>query len=160
MNKNTTNKQNNTVTTNTTNVQPAGPKRIIGYTVTSTFIDSVRKMIQHRDGLNSIAVIINQDGEGDLTRILDMCDAVVLSGGADIAPMTMGMDLRSGMGYTKFDVDRDKRELFIIKYMQEHHKPLLGLCRGLQILGVSRGLNLWSTFSETRMYYINPCMKM
>lgn len=117
-------------------------KKIIGYTITSSFQDSVREMIEHEDGLNSIALIVNQDKEDDLTQVLNICDALVFSGGVDLSPMNMGEELFVNMGYSRFDSERDLREMFMIKWARENQKRGLFLCRGHQLLGVSHQLNL------------------
>jgi putative glutamine amidotransferase len=68
------------------------------------------------------------------------CDGVVLSGGEDVQP-----DLYGRPEYVKeYDLkeiipERDRFEYAVIRNVLEQGKPLLGICRGLQIVNVYLG---------------------
>lgn len=68
-------------------------------------------------------------------------DGLVLQGGADVSPLTYGeTPLRS-----KWEGDR-VRDLYEIDLLQEfvtHGKPVLGICRGLQLINVAFGGTLY-----------------
>ncbi len=68
-------------------------------------------------------------------------DGLVLQGGADVSPLTYGeTPLRS-----KWEGDR-VRDLYEIDLLQEfvtHGKPVLGICRGLQLINVAYGGTLY-----------------
>jgi putative glutamine amidotransferase len=66
--------------------------------------------------------------------MLDVVDALVLTGGGDIEPARYGGTLA-----TAVDVDpaRDEDELALVRAAAAARIPLLGVCRGLQILTVA-----------------------
>lgn len=65
---------------------------------------------------------------------------VILSGGTDLGPATYHAeaDPRSG----PFRADRDAAELALVRYLVAHRRPLLGICRGAQVLNVGCGGDL------------------
>jgi putative glutamine amidotransferase len=72
--------------------------------------------------------------------LLDRLDGLILSGGADIAPETYGAqrdpatrDLRP---------DRDAAELPLARAALDRDLPVLGICRGMQLLAIACGGSL------------------
>ena len=72
--------------------------------------------------------VVNQH---DLT-----CDGLVLCGGSDINPSYYGEEIN---GSRDIDTERDKREVEITVKFLETEKPILGICRGHQLLNVLLG---------------------
>lgn len=66
----------------------------------------------------------------------DGCDALVLPGGGDVAPWRYGQE-NSGSGPA--DETRDARELAVLDRFVTSKKPVLGICRGMQVLNVYFG---------------------
>jgi len=67
------------------------------------------------------------------------CDGFVLSGGVDIDPsLYNGIDSYTGRP-EEFQSDRDAFEKKIFEYAQEKKLPVLGICRGLQMVNVLLG---------------------
>nr|WP_245553015.1 gamma-glutamyl-gamma-aminobutyrate hydrolase family protein [Brevibacillus massiliensis] len=64
-------------------------------------------------------------------------DGIILSGGEDPAPHLYGEQPLPGLG--EVDYERDLAELALIKEAVALKKPLLGICRGMQILNVALG---------------------
>ncbi len=74
--------------------------------------------------------------------ILDRVDALILSGGGDIHPQFfpgMPHPLVDGL-----DIERDALELTLARRAVEKGKPLLGICRGCQVLNVALGGTLYT----------------
>jgi len=68
-------------------------------------------------------------------ELLDVVDALVLTGGGDIDPGRYG-----GSGPAEdVDPERDEAEIAIARTAVEANLPVLGICRGLQILAVAFG---------------------
>ncbi|WP_084360701.1 gamma-glutamyl-gamma-aminobutyrate hydrolase family protein [Hydrogenophaga palleronii] len=74
-------------------------------------------------------------------HVVQELDALVLQGGADVAPQTYGqtpMDPR-----WQGDVVRDRYELALLRAFLAQKKPVLGVCRGAQLLNVAFGGTLY-----------------
>lgn len=65
--------------------------------------------------------------------------AIVIGGGNDIAPEHYGGDIHAKV---KSDPARDRLEMHWIEYALEHNLPLLGICRGAQLINVVHGGSL------------------
>ena len=76
-----------------------------------------------------------------IARCLDALDGLLLSGGVDVAPSCYGENPHPELGET--DADRDAAEIALIRAALERDKPILAICRGLQILNVALGGSLW-----------------
>src|SRR5262245_29635340 len=69
--------------------------------------------------------------------LLDRIDALVLGGGADIDPEKLGVDRHPETVGT--NPDRDRFEITLALTALERGMPLLGVCRGMQVLNVACG---------------------
>ncbi|QFS83076.1 Putative glutamine amidotransferase [Roseivivax sp. THAF40] len=70
---------------------------------------------------------------------LDAVDGVVIGGGDDIAPTLYGGEVRVGV---RLDPDRDALETEVLRGAFERDLPILGICRGSQMLNVVLGGDL------------------
>ncbi|WP_059173855.1 gamma-glutamyl-gamma-aminobutyrate hydrolase family protein [Bacillus sp. FJAT-27445] len=70
-------------------------------------------------------------------EMLPLVDAIILSGGEDVDPDFYGQDPHPNLGPTI--LERDLAEIAIARYAIEHDIPLLGICRGSQIMNVALG---------------------
>jgi putative glutamine amidotransferase len=95
-----------------------------------------------------IAVLVTPDpvSTADPDELLDGLDGVVLSGGADLDPATYGQQPHPATGRTRFE--RDAFELALTRRAIERDVPLLGICRGAQVLNVARGGTLLQHLPE------------
>ena len=85
------------------------------------------------------------------------CDGLMLSGGADVAPESYG-EKPIGKRWPG-DRRRDIAELGLIAEFRKAGKPILGLCRGVQILNVAYGGTLYQdlpTQFPTKIVHRNP----
>jgi putative glutamine amidotransferase len=70
-------------------------------------------------------------------EVLELLDALVLAGGSDVDPMTYGAAPHPSVQET--DPGRDRFELALAHRALERDLPLLGVCRGMQMLNVAAG---------------------
>ncbi|MGA9279629.1 gamma-glutamyl-gamma-aminobutyrate hydrolase family protein [Ilumatobacter sp.] len=69
--------------------------------------------------------------------VIDRLDGIVLSGGADIAPARYGAEPHPSV--TVVETERDDFEFDLLERAIDAEVPVLGICRGLQVLNVLRG---------------------
>lgn len=70
-------------------------------------------------------------------EILDNCDGLMLSGGTDVDPEIFGEVPHTALG--RVDGPRDPFEITLAREAVRRDMPLLGICRGLQVLNVAMG---------------------
>ena len=92
--------------------------------------------IQRAGGL---AVMIPPDGhlEDDPDEILDLLDGLILAGGNDIDPACYGADPHPETHHIV--PERDRSELALARGAVERDMPVLGICRGMQLINVAFG---------------------
>src|SRR5262249_27858992 len=76
-----------------------------------------------------------------LRAMFDRLDGLLLAGGVDLDPASCGEAPHPKLGNT--DPARDAVELRLARWAIEDRKPVLGLCRGHQVLNVALGGTLW-----------------
>ncbi|MET0424991.1 MAG: gamma-glutamyl-gamma-aminobutyrate hydrolase family protein [Actinoplanes sp.] len=83
------------------------------------------------------AVLITPDDPD--TDVLESLDGIVFSGGGDVDPANWGAERHPA---TDVDVERDASELMLMRRALEMDLPLLGVCRGMQVMAVVGGGSL------------------
>ena len=73
----------------------------------------------------------------DPDPLLDRLDALMLAGGSDVDPASYGAEKEEKTGTTW--PDRDAFELALARRAIERRMPVLGICRGMQMLNVLYG---------------------
>jgi putative glutamine amidotransferase len=122
---------------------------IVGNTLTSNtmFGDMERAYVNatYVKGVLSaggVPVIIPCFGDGDvIERQVEMCDGFLFSGGGDISPSLYGEEPNSKLGQIDPQIDRFQLKLYLAA--EKTGKPVLGICRGLQIINTARGGTLY-----------------
>ncbi|MAH98142.1 MAG: gamma-glutamyl-gamma-aminobutyrate hydrolase [Euryarchaeota archaeon] len=87
---------------------------------------------------------------GDMTEIMSQIDGLIISGGPDIDPANYSQDPDEQT--TDFDRNQDETEIGLIRYALEKDIPILGICRGMQILSVAHGGHLHQHLDTTPGY--------
>lgn len=75
--------------------------------------------------------------ERDPDEVLDLLDGLILAGGADIDPSCYGAERHPETVGTV--PERDRFELALARRALERDMPLLGICRGMQLMNVAAG---------------------
>ncbi len=81
------------------------------------------------------------DDEEVLRRIYAMIDGLLLAGGGDVNPSLYGETPIPQLG--ALDTLRDAVELPLARWALAEGKPILGICRGIQVLNVALGGTLY-----------------
>jgi putative glutamine amidotransferase len=87
-------------------------------------------------------------------ELLDVLDGLLLAGGSDIAPETYGAEARPETGGTR--PERDRFELALARRAIERDIPVVGVCRGMQLLNVARGGTLDQHIGNLEMHRHTP----
>ena len=97
----------------------------------SLYVDAVRRA-------GGLPVLLPPDEE-NIEEILQRIDGVIMAGGGDIDPKHYNGNINHPM-VVRIDHERDAHEMRIIKLMAESKdKPVLCICRGMQLLNVTLG---------------------
>ena len=84
--------------------------------------------------------LLDQDLE-TLRAVYDALDGVLIPGGVDMDPHNFREQRGTRLG--RIDPARDTVELMLTRWAIEDKKPLLGLCRGSQVINVALGGTLY-----------------
>ncbi len=95
-----------------------------------------------------ILIPLFDDATDVLRGVYDVCDGILIPGGVDMHPACFGEAPHERLGRT--DQVRDRVELQLTRWAIDNGKPLLGLCRGLQVINVALGGTLYQDLGTER----------
>jgi putative glutamine amidotransferase len=106
--------------------------------------------VQRAGGL-AIMLPPDERAMDDPDAVLDLVDGLILAGGADIDPDAYGEERhRSTVGTVP---ERDTFEIALTRRAFERDMPLLGICRGMQLMNVARGGTLLQHLPESHGHH-------
>jgi putative glutamine amidotransferase len=108
-----------------------GPDRL--QTLSTYYTDSVASA-----GMTPLVFAAGLD-PAEAPRLVDLVDGVLISGGDDVDPSGYGAENTAS---TKTDPEVDRFEVAVLEAARQADKPVLAICRGLQILNVALGGSL------------------
>lgn len=109
-----------------------GPWEAAAHVLSRSYSDHVQRA-------GGIAVLLPPDPRAseDPEPWLDLVDGLIITGGADVDPDAYGAEPHPE---TKGTVpERDTFEIALARGAMERDLPLLGVCRGMQVMNVARG---------------------
>jgi putative glutamine amidotransferase len=106
-----------------------------------------------REVLAAGGLPVNLPMDADPLDYLAHLDGILLSGGADLHPARYGAE-PDGNG--DYEPDRDALELRLLAGARERELPVLGICRGLQLINVAAGGTLHQHVAEHARYDVAP----
>lgn len=71
--------------------------------------------------------------------IAERCDGLLITGGEDCIPASYHEENR---GSFPIDEDLEKSDFLLYRAFRKMNKPILGICRGIQVIGVCEGAHL------------------
>ena len=82
------------------------------------------------------------------TQDFDSCDGFVLTGGIDVHPVFYQNARVDYPNTTVFNESRDLFEMQVFQYARQLNKPVLAICRGMQLVNIALGGNLIQDLQE------------
>ena len=101
--------------------------------------------IEHAGGL---PVMLPLNGAEDCERLSEICDGLLFTGGQDVDPSVYGEPVLDCCG--ELCPARDRLETALLRAAIKHNKPILGICRGLQVINAALGGTLWQDLPSQR----------
>lgn len=89
---------------------------------------------------------VASDAWSDAELLAERVDAVVFNGGSDLAPSSYGAEPHPATDEP--DLPRDRFELDLARAAIDRQLPILGVCRGMQVLNVALGGSLFQHLPE------------
>jgi len=102
------------------------------YAVNSGYVASV-----HRAGGLPAVLTPLSHGKAGCAEMMERFDGLLLTGGVDVHPRHFGCQPRPGIGVVC--PERDAFELALARWALEAGFPVLGICRGSQVLNIAAG---------------------
>lgn len=110
------------------------------YRVNASYIDAIVNS-------GAIPLIIPSNIElKDCRQIMDLLDGLLIPGGGDIIPDLYGEETHPKVTYSRRS--NDLFEIELVRLAKEYKKPVLGICRGHQIINVAFGGSLYQDIAS------------
>ncbi|MDO4632694.1 MAG: gamma-glutamyl-gamma-aminobutyrate hydrolase family protein [Eubacteriales bacterium] len=77
----------------------------------------------------------------ELDQLFAMCDGILLTGGHDVGPEVYGEAPKETCGV--ICKARDEMEIYLLRKAMNADLPVLGICRGIQLMNAALGGNLY-----------------
>lgn len=97
-------------------------------------------------------VIPITDSKETLKEIVNLVDGIIFSGGNDINPLVYGKEPSKNIG--ELSIEKDETELELMKLAIKNDKGIFGICRGMQLINIYFGGELFQDLKEDEFSYI------
>ena len=79
--------------------------------------------------------------EDTIDAFIELCDGFFITGGVDVEPTRYGDEKKETCG--EIETKRDELEFRAFEKMYKTNKPILGICRGMQVINAALGGKLY-----------------
>jgi acyl-CoA reductase-like NAD-dependent aldehyde dehydrogenase/gamma-glutamyl-gamma-aminobutyrate hydrolase PuuD len=124
-------------------------KKRIGISFTETRFENYWNWFTRED-LGDDMELVELSFEKNNAIHISTCDGFVLTGGIDIHPELYGEEVS---GAEEMEMQRDLFEKKIFEYSQLYKLPLLGICRGMQLVNVLQGGKLRQDLDDLNAFH-------
>jgi len=105
-----------------------------------------RSYVEAIEGAGGLAVLLPNAGPAEAERYLDLLDGILLTGGDDPHPRVFGEEPHPRIELV--DERRDGFEIALVRGARERGTPILGLCRGVQMLNIACGGDIYQDIAS------------
>lgn len=126
----------------TTDVDNAG-----NHLTNASYIDAILKA-------GGVPIILPTGIDRDVQQLCNMLDGLLLTGGGDVDPVHLGEDPHPKLG--EVTPERDSVELLLARQFLNANKPILGICRGMQLLNIVFGGGI---YQDMQAQYDKPLLQ-
>ncbi len=91
-------------------------------------------------GATPVILSLTEDRE-EIEHLVDICDGILLTGGHDVDPSVYGEEALNGT--VLCCKARDNMERIVLEDAMQKDKPILGICRGIQLINALLGGTLY-----------------
>jgi len=121
------------------------PKNLPGQKVTMDYVnEAYNKAIIRAGGVPFLLPVLEKPQDAD--GLLAMCDGILFPGGADVDPCFFGEDPHADLGMVH--KDWDSFWFYALDYALEHKIPVLGICRGMQLINIGLQGSVYQDIKE------------
>jgi putative glutamine amidotransferase len=110
------------------------------FTLTEAYVDAIMQA-----GAAPVLIPLGLPEEA-LERLTARLDGILFSGGGDVHPARYGGEPHPMVDFV--DEDRDRVELWLVRHALAQRMPVLGICRGLQVINVAMGGTLYEHIAD------------
>lgn len=86
------------------------------------------------------------EDKNDIKQYVDLIDGIIFTGGEDVTPLYYNENPTRYIDYTS--PERDEQEIQLLKEVLSRNIPVLGICRGIQIINVALGGTLYQDINS------------
>jgi putative glutamine amidotransferase len=109
--------------------------------VTATSTKEAEPYVASLESRNGQARVLTPSAYAGLDAALDGVSGLMLCGGYDVHPQYYGQEVIEGAGVETY-AERDEMEMALLRAALERNMPVLGICRGMQLINVAFGGSL------------------
>ncbi len=113
--------------------------------------DSYVQAIRHANGIPILLPLVKS--KTAIEEYVTLCDGFLFCGGGDVTPLLFGQEPEHGIGKT--DISLDLFQIRMMKKILESDKPILCICRGMQILNIACGGSIYQDLRNLDFEPIN-----